>query len=507
METKWLKTEIYTEEQVYKESAEVPVDVDFMLPDYCPDVVKILKCRAAARIASRDSSGGTVTVEGNVGITVLYCDEKNRVFAFEQPFPFAKSFETGILSDDIEIECRSRVEYMNCRAVTGRKIDIHGAVELCLTVTERKSAEILADYDDTCMELRRSAIPATTPMGRAQKYVTLEDEITVGQGQPEICSLLRYDAEPTVTESKLLNGKNIVKGELALRMLYAPEQGKPQQVRAVLPFSQLIEIIGATDECTCDATVKVACLEIRPKVTPMGETRSFSVNAKLSICSKAYCDREVEVITDAYSRKCETALSAAEVAFKRIDRVMDEVCRCQCTFEIADAPCEVLDLHCEVQNATAVFGEGDVTIGGTVMAGLLVCNQNGSPEYYEKPIEFSCKYPCGGICNATCDPVVTVKNCNYALTGEGQIEIRVELNVRAAILTTNACRLITDLSDFSDRPLAVEDRGAMTLYFGYAGESLWDIARRYRAGVEEIRSLNGVGETLETDQMIMIPMN
>ncbi len=502
-----LKTEIYTENKLFKDTAEIPVDVDFLLPDYCPDVVKILKCRAVARIASRTVSGGSVSPEGSVTISVLYSDENNRVFSFEQPFPFAKSFETGITSDNASVDCRARVEYMNCRAVTGRKIDIHGAVELTLCVCERQTVEILADYDDPQLELRRNTVPATTPMGTAQKYVVLEDVITVGQGQPDICALLRYDAEPTVRESKLLNGKNIVKGELCLRMLYAPTEGKPQTVRAILPFSQLIEVPGATEECTCDAEVCVAALEIKPKTEPGGEIRNFAVNAKLLICSKAYCDKDLEVITDAYSRKFETALTPTEVEIRRLDRVMEESCRCRSVFDFPNGtPTEVLDLCCEVQNAAASFGETELTVSGTVMAGLLVCGENGIPEYYEKPVEFSCKYPCEMTENASCVPVVTVRNCNYSLDRDGHAEIRIELAIRAPIMITNPCRLITDLQ-VDEQPLPAEDRGAMTLYFAAAGESVWDIARRYRAAVEEIRSLNQIGDVLNEDCMLMIPMS
>ncbi|MCQ2449237.1 MAG: DUF3794 domain-containing protein [Clostridia bacterium] len=501
-----IKAQLFTEDQIFKDTAEVPVDMDFMLPDYCPDVVKILKCRAKVHISAQTVSGGTVTPEGTVTVSVLYADENNRIFAFSQGFPFAKSFETGAPAEEITPECHARVEYMNCRAVTGRKIDVHGAVELCLCVTARRSLEILADYDDTQLELRRTTVPATTPMGSAQKYVAIEDEIAVGAGQPAICSLLRYSAEPLVTESKLLNGKNIVKGELGLWLLYAPREGKPQSVRATLPFSQLIEVPGATDECTCNATACVAAMEIKSKIGADGEARSFTVNGKLLVCSKAYCDKEITVVTDAYSRKCETEADVQEVNLRRMSRVLEESCRCRAVLEFPNgSPSEVLDLCCEVQNATAVCGENDITVSGTVMAALLVCNEKGMPEYYEKPIEFSCKYAVQVSENASCKPAVTVKNCSYSLD-EGKAEIRIELCIRAAVMVTYHCRVVADLSTCPDRPLEQKDRGAMTLYFASAGESVWDIARKYRAGGAEITALNDVEEGLTENKMLMIPM-
>ena len=57
MEEKILKTSVYVNDIVFNETAEQPVDVDFSLPDYCPDISKIFKCRAVSRISSKSMNG------------------------------------------------------------------------------------------------------------------------------------------------------------------------------------------------------------------------------------------------------------------------------------------------------------------------------------------------------------------------------------------------------------------------------------------------------------------
>ena len=53
MEQKSLKTKVFIKEKIYNESAELPIDVDFTMPDYYPDITKILKCRAVPRISAK----------------------------------------------------------------------------------------------------------------------------------------------------------------------------------------------------------------------------------------------------------------------------------------------------------------------------------------------------------------------------------------------------------------------------------------------------------------------
>ena len=43
MDYKAVKQAVCVNETVFSKSAEVPFEFDFTLPDYCPDIVKILK--------------------------------------------------------------------------------------------------------------------------------------------------------------------------------------------------------------------------------------------------------------------------------------------------------------------------------------------------------------------------------------------------------------------------------------------------------------------------------
>ena len=51
-----------------------PVDLDFTLPDYCPDIEKILKCTLLPKIYSRNLSAGQLRVDGASLVRILYCD-------------------------------------------------------------------------------------------------------------------------------------------------------------------------------------------------------------------------------------------------------------------------------------------------------------------------------------------------------------------------------------------------------------------------------------------------
>lgn len=67
-------------ETVYDGCAEQPIDLDFSLPDYCPDIQKILKCQVTPSVTAQNLMGDRLEVEGTVTIRVLYLDASGKTY-------------------------------------------------------------------------------------------------------------------------------------------------------------------------------------------------------------------------------------------------------------------------------------------------------------------------------------------------------------------------------------------------------------------------------------------
>ena len=67
MDVSLTRDSIRVNEPLFDGSAEHPVDCEIILPDYCPDIARVLKTEAAVNIDSR-------TLEGNGGRGILRPD-------------------------------------------------------------------------------------------------------------------------------------------------------------------------------------------------------------------------------------------------------------------------------------------------------------------------------------------------------------------------------------------------------------------------------------------------
>ncbi len=509
MEQKELKTNIFTNEIIFSESVEQAIDVDFSLPDYCPDISKIFKCRAVPRISSKGINGRTVTIEGTVYITLIYAERSGELCSFEYQYPFAKNLEMNSECTNPNICCRVRCEYINCRAVTGRKVDIHGAVGIFVKVFKRKSCDIISDYDDCTVELKRGVTPATVPMGYAEKYVTVEEDLHLSQGQPAIRSILRCDSNSCIKEAKIINGKAVVKGEATVSLLYCPDGGgAPQCLKSTIPFSQIIDVDGMTENCRCDTKSEIAFFEVKPRANSMGEMKCFSVVAKLLLSCEAYCSNDIAVIFDAFSRKYEADIKRNRVLIDKITSNISENYNCKKSIELEEDITSVIDLWCNVQSAVTKFENCNMVVYGTLTIGMIIVCKEGNSLYIEKPVEFEYKHPVDcSIGSPHSEPQIEIVTCSYTLTSSDKMEVNIQLSINAAIYEKQEVSLISEITVDNARQVERKNKCAMTVYYPSEGETVWDIARNYNASIEEIMRINSLdSQNLSEGKMILVPM-
>ncbi|MCQ2450877.1 MAG: DUF3794 domain-containing protein [Clostridia bacterium] len=507
MENNIIKTSIWTNETILNEKSEQPVDVDFSLPDYCPDVRRVLKCKAVPRITMKTLSGNTLTVNGSVAITVFYADEEGKIrsFLYSYPFEKMKDLETDVSNDRITVT--AKCEYMNCRAVTSRKLDIHGAVCICITAKRKKSCEIISDIDDKNIEVLRGTSPATTPTDFGEKSLIIEEDGELPSGDISDM-LLRYEADVCIKECKAISGKVIAKGEMKLFLRYLCGD-MIKSMKTTIPFSQVIEVKTTGENCECSAKAQICFLDIKPKTDNDGNFNIYSVNAKLIICAETYCKNDVAVILDAYSKKYNAEIIKEPVSFEQLIVNIGDSLSVKKVVELEDISISsVKDCWYDTKiNDIKVMGE-NLCLSGALTVCVIAEVKGENTSYYEKTVDF--EYCCPiEFANSELrfEPSLSVNSFGYTITGDNSIEIRAEVAVYIPVFKKIMLDAVTNIT-VNDEVIKKEtDDIAMIVYFGNQGEKIWDIGQKYYAGCEEIKEINGItDDELKTDTMLLIPV-
>jgi hypothetical protein len=187
--------------------AEQLADVDLTLPDYCPDIEKILKCTLIPKIQTRTLSGGQLQIDGNCVVNVLYVDSiKKSIRCCEQSVNFSQSFSVKEAPDNPVILTRTKPEYINCRALSPRRLVMHGAFSLYAKVLSSAKTSIYSPPVENCLEAQLMNIKCASLTSLCQEQFSVVEEVSVGD-KPVIESILSTDISVNITDTKAVTGK------------------------------------------------------------------------------------------------------------------------------------------------------------------------------------------------------------------------------------------------------------------------------------------------------------
>ncbi len=507
MEMNITRQGIRTGETLFEKNIEQAVDTDFMLPDYCADIVRVLKCRMCPRILSKSVTADNLIVDGVAAITLIYCDENKKICSFEQEVPFQKSITLGLEGKDCNVSVCANSEYLNCRPVTSRRVDAHGVVTLKVTVTGCRSTEIITDIDAEGMQIKRGFCPATNPISTTEKIVIIEEELELALGKGNIISILRNDVTPVIDECKLIGSKAVVAGDVMINALYCTAEGNAEIYENKIPFNQIIDVGTEGDDCKCSAKIDVMSCTLKPRTNISGECKSFSFEAKLCITANVSCDNDLPLIYDAFNTVKPIKIDKQKVAFKKLESTYSERFLCKKVLEFSENSFgSVIDMWCEEKINGSKIKDGNLLAYGTVLICILLRDIDGEPQYYERAVDFEYKHNVEvNAAGLTAEVIAKTASKAYTIQGDSKLEARIELLVSVAYYREKGENVITEVEVLTEgEPIC--KKAPITVYFAEKGEEVWDIAKRYNSSPNEISNLNKIeSERIETPCTVIIP--
>lgn len=508
MEIKCNKFDIVTEKRVFDQVIEQSIDADFTLPEYLPEISRVLKCTSTPMLISKSTEGATLSIEGEESIVVIYSDSTGNISSFEYVIPFAKSIELPQTNLGF-VKVSLKTNYLNYRPTGKRKIDVHGAVGIHICALYNDGLPVITDLCGSGIEVQKEKVALTCPCGYFDKSIIIDEELGLNNGAPPITSIVRYKATAEIDECKIISGKIITKGEMKLHTVYLSENASGcQKFDAVIPFTQIIDASGCDDNCNCEANVTVSSIELKPRANTTGEVCTLNLEAKLCIVAKTHCEQSLEIVTDTFSTLYEGEQETKDVYYTKLLEIAEEKFVCKKVLEFTEGTLsQVADMWCEVQTGPIKQSDGEYSIGGTVTICILGFDCDETVVYFEKPLDFSfpCKIDSKGE-NLTIIPNVRTTESSYILQEQDKLEVRVELAVRNEVYTENKICAVTDAKFNKDKKKSLNKGYALVVYYSTSNELVWDIAKRYNTSVESIRKANGLeSEFVPDGKMILIP--
>ena len=451
--------------------AEQLADVDLTLPDYCPDIEKILKCTLIPKLQSKSLSGGQLRVDGSCVVNVLYVESTGKTIrCCEQSVSFSQSFSLRETPENYVVLTKTKPEYINCRALSPRRLVIHGAFSMYAKVLSVGQSEIFTPPEGLEALIKPAECADLTAL--CQEQFTVSEEISAAD-KPPVESVLHSSVTAGINDVKAVKDKLMVGGELNLRMFYLcdVETGETAKLDYVLPFNQILDCDGVDENTRNLLCCEVMSYDVRLKNDIMSEKPIIALDVKLCLTEQGYVMREEKLVCDAFS------------------------------VEYASAP-----RFDNLKTVTELL-----PVSESFMEKLSICVDSGKidgddfPMFVERSCDFSHTLSSSEGCDSLCFGRVRASGLSFRLADDSTAEIRVELKVTGGAMKNECTRVVTDVEVFEDQPLSSGDC-ALTLYFADSGENLWSISKAHNTRLEPLMCENNLEEIdLDSPQMLLIP--
>ncbi len=478
--------------------------LESIVPDACPDILRIVDVCGQATLTGKQAREGSAQVTGTVRAFILYQPEGGGgLRRMEASLPFTCQAEAPGLTERGIVLASPRLRCAEARALNPRKVLLR--VDLAVDITACQPAERptyvgVADPEETiCQKQYQGENYQLCAV--QEKPFAFSDQVRLQSGSGEAPMLLAVRVQPVCSESKLIGSKLIFKGMVELDLLLQEPGGALTTSHESMPFSQVIEAAGSAEEGDCQVEVEVASFRCEQDSS---DGRELNVELDLLAQAQVRCRRPVTLLQDLYSTGY---LMEVERENQPLCRLVEQSVRPQAVRELL----ETGEMVRSVVDARLALGqvrqnrEGrELVLNTDAWISVIYLDENELVQSVRQTIPVSCRLDCpeGAKCSCFCACPGEV----FAAPAAGGVEVRFTVEFHCLTTETTAVPAVTDAQLGEARGAGEGQRPSVVLRMPSPGEELWDIAKAHGTTIEQILQANELEEeTLPMGRMLLIP--
>ncbi len=508
------KEQIQTSKLISQKYSQTTIDCDIIVPDVSPDIKKVLEVSGYISVNEKSLLGGKVYIQGNVNMTVLYVPDGevlNKVKSINTSQPFSHSIDVGHQAENVSLGTDIEAEAFNYSLINSRKVNLRCTIGINIKLSEKESFEIASPEDidpDICTKTQRLCL-CDTPVS-SESRIVISNQVEIPSGNPAIGEILKATVTPESSELTLMENSALAKGQVKICFLYTSyDDGTVQSAEYLLPFEETLDILGLEEDMEAEIEHLLSHMYYEIREDSDGEPRIFGFEIGLSAHLRGIKIQEPDIICDAYAIKGNVTCSANPVKLEQLVSNTTAQLTHKASVNLPEALPEIAKI-CDVSISASVdrisVDNKEITVFGHIKSNILyTTNDEAYPLCAFSDISdfshtLSSVHTDGEL---ICEAKIFTEHTSYTMNGPGGIDIRavLGLSVRSFIESTVSPIIDIEKEDIEDNI----KKPSICIFFVQKGDTLWNIAKRYKTTVDRLKENNNLtSDNLTIGQQIKI---
>lgn len=488
------------------------ITAEYTLPDYLPDINRLLRVSANAERAEKYCSGNEIEYDGKIICSIVYAtgDGEIRCAVFDSDY--AGSVSAGEL-DFSAATVETHTENVSCRLSGPRKLTLKCKLCASVSIYPVRSCEPAltgkgAQGYEEHLQQRKKRIEFSKESFAEEKNTPVSEDIETEPGMPPIERIVFVNLTPGALETRAQGGKISYSGALTAEVLYesGAEERRYVSFSREVPVSGTVEADEAREDSFILCDIEAVNVSFRPQTNELGETKTVELDFDYSVYFRIFNKESAEITTDAYSTLCETENEASSFKYT--------VPECFKTFNFSFGESE----ECGEENLeNVIFASAEASLLSAEKAGSRT-SVSGSVTFYaiiegaggtftSKTVTFPFKAETDTGKHAELFSHISAayaSGVNVRAVG-GKLYCDCEITVCLAIFAEKEAEALTAVTVHADRPVKQACGFNIVLYYPTRGESLWSVAKKYSTTEEKLSSANDGIKEITPGGVLVIP--
>ncbi len=488
----------YIQLPINEKTATEDLSGDFTLPDYQPEIKRLLKVGACVLPPSKYIGDSEGELSGGIDYYVHYIGSDNQIYCA----PLSSDYKITVPMDKNELrlvnitsDAEITPENVGGRVTSPRKLNIKCRLRARARMYGDMPIEqgFMTSGGDNQVLYGKERI--TRRLFTQSEQIKLSDELIVPKDDET--RVVSADGHILINDVTCANGAVNVKGELYLKLTMCRESdGAPYNMLRRLPFSENVMLEGATADCEANAKGSVCELNISV------EEDRIAVDVGIILEVSACRDEDVVFVKDIYSTTHETECTYREIPTLKCGRAFNSNFTQSDSMTLEEAGLtpehKIVDITgTACPESAGLDGEKWVFTGKTRFS--MIAEKDG--EYSNAEIELPYRYAFDikqentekAFASATAEVIST----RARLDGE-RIGIDAEIMLCAVTSKTGRTEML-DAVEFGDETESA--RGEYIICYPSSTDSLWSVAKRYSKPLMSLGAANKLSVTDTPDSV------
>lgn len=485
-----------------REEIQALVETQIYLSPAKPDMEKLIWVKNKVDILDTRLIKDKLIVTARMKYDVLYKspDEERNLHTLDTDVEFTEEIFIEGIDENMESYIESKIEHTEWELFEN-KIDLKSLVNIKANVREIKEFQLAKEIaGEDGLETLEERMNYRGFHARQVSFASLQEEIIIGDDYPEIDNILNFHIEVKEEESILAEDRIITSANVQLNIIYYGED-QVHSINEEFVLNHFIEMEGVDNTFIPKVKFEDVQGNYEIRANELGESKLIHLDVKVKVIGEAYYETLQSLIIDAYSTRDYLEIEGEEIELSENIKTMDYEDEIDLALGEVDA-LEVLDIEASVSNIDSYI-QGDLVIDSILNLDIIYTDRmTGELSKYSSDFPFRTTIDSNLEADLDISLESTVKDIS-SIVGKSGLEIIANINHHIELLKSRSLYGITNIEKGASS-LGQSKRPSIIVYIVQKGDTLWDIAKRYRTTMNMVQSLNESGDDIKPGDKIII---